>query len=179
MWFLDLCRRAWETTGHRVLGAAFLSESLQQLERISRIKSYPFDKLHWAMAHKPRSLAKLSSQEMLPHQVVTHVHREMSQVQMNPDKVLVIYDAEHLNVHEIRHLLSALSCRGGKILLVEGAREHMTEPSSAFDVVSSHLERLNSRHSLSHYESFAQDFIEGLRIPHEQKNELHISGPEL
>jgi len=176
-WFLNLCRRAWETSGHRVLGTSLLDNGFRMLKKHSGIESYPFDKLESMLFPTPSSQFKESVKQLIS-QTVAHSPQEMEATRLDQNTVLICHQADQLNRFQIVSLFTAIRRGGGKLFLVEGNRKGM-ETDLLFDQILTHLNALDSKYSVRHYMSFAQKFIRDLQQPHGPKYEWNMPSLEL
>jgi DNA transposition AAA+ family ATPase len=98
---LDAARRAWQSSGYRVYGAALAAEATAQLEAGSGISSVTLDRLLYELAAPPH----------------------LSHYSLDPRSVVVVDEASMVDTRRLVRLLEIAGRAGAKVVLTGDDRQ--------------------------------------------------------
>lgn len=176
-WLLHLCRRAWETSGHKVIGISTSHRGRNQLRKKAGIDTYSWHKLEDMIFRSASFLAQNHVQGSLVNGSVTGQHGKKP-FHLSSDTVLVIDGADKLTASQLEKLVDAVQQQEGKLLLVDSYRRYEKIPQNMpLHDVADHLTDIMPLYLEETYKEVARqmktDINPGLQYP-KLENEIGI-----
>lgn len=136
-WFLHLCRRTWETSGHWVLGVAQTARGRDGLEVNSGIPTILFS-----------NLSKVLNPGEILNSLKQSSQRELGDIgsdspfPVNERTVLIVNSADRLNASHLAFLMEAAQLSKAKLILLESSKPSLGRHRTPFFHIHEHLEKL-------------------------------------
>ncbi len=119
---LRVCREVWESTGHRVIGAALPGKAARELENRSGIKSDSIAMLEARMNPSLRYELKHHARQLI-RAARGKSTNPLERLRIDKKTVLVIDEAGMVGTRQLARLLEAVRKGGGKVVLAGESRQ--------------------------------------------------------
>jgi len=137
-WLLHLCRRAWETSGHKVIGISTSPSGIYQLRKKAGIETRPWQKLESALRSESLYTQYHAQKNVLDRNET--VQDGGKPFQLSSDTVLVIYGADKLMASQLENLIDVVQQQEGKLFLVDSCSRGVRMPEKTpFHNIADHL----------------------------------------
>jgi len=158
-WFLHLCRRTWETTGHRVIGLASTRQGVYRLREKCGIETWSSTRFGKMMYPSIPIRAKHQTQRVLTS-LIGGMPQAKIPLELSRNTVLVVGDAEKHMAIQLDHIMETVKNQGGKLIFVESKEEQReNHKDTAFHDIAKHLDTMTPDYSLQFYRDVSQKLI--------------------
>ena len=167
-WFLHLCRRSWETSGHWVLGIAQNTRGRYGFEANSGIPTILFNELD-----------KVLNPDEVVHTLTQPSHRETEAIDnkpfpINERSVLIIDNADKYDSSHLAFLMKAVHQRKAKLIFLESSKPGQMRYRTPFFHIHEHLEKLIERdRKRNTHEMRRKEEVEHIQTPKSENQREH------